>query len=119
MAIEKRNHYAIGKLLQKGANMNAMEAYWTYTPFTYAAALNEFKIVEMFLDNGADANYQYKKSLPLLALAVKQCNIKLIKLLLDNGTKTTLEDKRGDNAIASLGHCNKRDNARIGKLIKK
>ena len=117
VAVEEHNYYAIDKLLQKDADINSMEEYWTYTPFTYASARNDLKAVQMFLDKGADANYQYKKSLTLLALAVKQCNIEMIQLLLDHGASTTLKDKRGDNAIASLGHCNKKDNKKIASLI--
>ena len=117
VAVEEHNYYAIDKLLQNGADMNAMKEYWTYTPFTYASARNDLKAVQMFLDKGADANYQYKKSLTILALSVKQCNINMIKLLLDHGANAMLKDKRGDNAVASLGHCNQKKNREIAILI--
>ncbi len=118
MAVEERNYYAIEKLLQRGAKMNFKEKAWMHTPFTYALALNLVEAIEMFLKNGANANYQYNKSLTVLAIAVKQCNIDMIKLLLKNGANPKLEDKRGDSAVASLGHCNKKDNKKIEQLIK-
>ncbi|NOR54737.1 MAG: hypothetical protein GQ531_00865 [Sulfurovum sp.] len=117
VAVEEYNYYAIKKLLQRGANMNAMREYWSFTPFTYAAARNDIKAVKMFVSRGANVNYQYEKSLTILSIAVKQCNVEMIKLLLDSGANPKLADKHNDNAITSLGHCNKRENAEIENLI--
>jgi ankyrin repeat protein/uncharacterized RDD family membrane protein YckC len=118
IAVEKRNYYAMKKLLARGANMNYIDAYRTFTPFSYAVALSDTKAVKLFLKEGVDVNYQYKKSLTNLALAVKQCSIDIIKLLLSSGADSTLEDEQGDNAIKSLGQCNKKDNKIIESLIR-
>ena len=116
-AVEARNYYAIKKLIAHGANMNYTKEYRTYTPFSYAVGLSDTRAVKLFVDKGVNVNYQYKKSLTNLSLAVKQCNIDIIKLLLGSGADIVLEDKRGDNAIKSLGFCNKKDNKAIKKLI--
>jgi len=119
MAVEKRNYYAMKKLLAHGANMYYINDYRTYSPFSYAVGLSDTRAVKLFIDSGVNANHQYKKSLTALSLAVKQCNIDIIKLLLDSGADVALEDKRGDNAIKSLGNCNKKDNKTIKDLIEK
>ena len=117
ISVEERNYYAMKKLLAHGANMHYIKEYRTYSPFTYAVGLSDAKAVKLFTDEGVNVNYQYKKSFTALSLAVKQCNIALIKLLLESGANTTLEDKRGDNAVKSLGYCNKKDNKIIKDLI--
>ena len=119
IAVEERNYYAIKKLLARGANMHYIKKYRTYSPFTYAVGLSDFKAVKLFTDEGVNVNYQYKKSFTALSLAVKQCNIAIIRLLLDNGADITLEDKSGDNAVKSLGYCNKKDNKTIKSMILK
>ena len=117
IAVEERNYYAIKKLLAHGANMYYINDYRTFSPFSYTVGLSDTRAVKLFVNEGVDVNHQYKKSFTALSLAVKQCNIAIIKLLLESGANTTLEDKRGDNAVKSLGYCNEKNNKIIKDLI--
>ena len=61
VAMQYKNEYALNRLLQSGANMYAMDKHNSYSDFTWAVSGNDLKTVKIFLENGVDVNFQYKK----------------------------------------------------------
>ncbi len=120
IATAEENLYAVEQLLKYGAEMNSMDKSKTYTAFTWLISSYNvnMKIVKLFLDNGVDVNYQYKKSEPALTVAAKGCeNFQLVKLLLNHKANPKLVDKYGYNTKSALPrYC--RDKQKLAKMTK-
>jgi serum/glucocorticoid-regulated kinase 2 len=78
-------HLVHGLLKQYSINLNVDLSFTSQTPLEYVTELGDVKIVELFLDHGADANASVQRSytlggLPLL-YAVQQGNHELVEIL--------------------------------------
>ncbi len=109
VAVNKKNIYAVKTLLENGANMYAIDSWNIYNVFTEAAHTNDVEIMKIFLENGADINYQYKKSKTALTISTIGCkNFKMLKFLMENGADSNLEDAQGYTTKTILpGYCSK------------
>ena len=71
-------------LIELGANLNI------HVPFRYSAiavAIDNFEMVKVLVDNGADVNALTFTMEPLIILAIKDGNFKPVKYLIDNGAE--------------------------------
>jgi len=118
VAIYYKNEYAINRLLKSGANMYTIDEHGLYTPFTHAALMNDIKTVKLFLENGVDVNYQYKKSETALTMATKWCkNFEMVQLLLDHGANPDLIDTYNKSTRTGLSrYC--KDKEKYNKIMK-
>jgi uncharacterized RDD family membrane protein YckC len=118
VAIYYKNEYAINRLLKSGANMYTIDEYGLYTPFTHATLMNDIKTVKLFLENGVDVNYQYKKSETALTMSAKGCkNFEMVQLLLDHGANPDLIDTYNKSTRTGLSrYC--RDKEKYNKMMK-
>jgi len=118
VAMQYKNEYALNRLLQSGANMYVMDKHNSYFDFTWTVSGNDLKTVKIFLNNGVDVNFQYKKSETPLTIAAKGCNnFELVKLLLHHGAKSDIIDTYGHTTISGLSrYC--RDKEKYKKMKK-
>jgi ankyrin repeat protein len=94
-AIENNNYKAAKKALQKGAMVNSYnldEPAQIYTPLSRAVRLEEEKIVELLLQNGANPN----QTLPInnfspLMISAQRDNPVIAKMLLDYGADPNIQ----------------------------
>jgi len=105
IAVQVGNSYALEKLLENGAGMYIMDVNGLYTAFTEMLSHPhvDINMVKLFLDNGYDVNFQYKKGETALSIAVKGCDkIALVKLLLKNGANSKIMDRYQSNTILKV-----------------
>lgn len=88
-AVCTSNEDIIGKLLNKGADANALTCE-SKTPLHSAAAHESHRIVETLLDSGADINARGTYGSTPLYLACQNGRIATVKVLLERGADTTL-----------------------------
>ena len=88
------------QLLIKGTSeeINAVHPLLKKTPLMMAACLKEKKLIELLLMNGADANQECCKRLPL-HLAAEQDDEKVVQLLADNTDKIDSQDWNGHTPL--------------------
>jgi hypothetical protein len=89
-AILNRNREWVSVLLKSGVNLNFRDELGV-TPLYAAIKTNDFKVVKLLLDNGADPNFSAKMGWELfpLGFAVFKKNLEIIKLLLEKGADPT------------------------------
>lgn len=107
-------------LLSKGVPVNA-ENDFGKTALFYAIGLNNLEAVEILLKNKADVNHTYKSAVDLrndnnrideciypnlghtlrspLMHAAQNADVKMLKLLINNGAKLNITDELGFNAL--------------------
>jgi ankyrin repeat protein len=85
-------------LIDKGADINAKDSD-NLTPLIYATRGSFLQTTEFLLKNGAEVNVQSKKiGVTALMTAASLGNVKMVRLLLENGAATDLEDNDGITA---------------------
>lgn len=77
------NNNIIKLLLDNGSYIEEMDENGL-TPLSIAILLNKIDTVKFLIQNGANVNLKYKKTISLLRLALDK-DIKIIKLLIENG----------------------------------
>jgi len=96
-------------LISSGANLNAKDASWAGVPAVVAAAKNgHYEVMKLLLDSGADIDQvdnDPKATALMIAIkwsktdSAKKETEKVIKLLIDRGTSTSIKDKNGNTAL--------------------
>ncbi len=117
-----RDKRAMEILLEYGANPNSIGPNKIYTPFTEMlnSAHVDIETVNMFLEHGADVNFQYNKSETPLTIAAKGCKkFDVVSLLLKNGANPNLKDRFGYTTKTGLfRYCtDKKDLEKMLKII--
>ena len=101
--VEKANNLEIVKLLVSyGADVNAIDNY-RIPIISRAVVSRDINIIRFLIDNGADIESaespdkgsQYS-SIDLLYYPIIEGRLDIVKLLLENGAKASLEDRPGD-----------------------
>ena len=107
-AISEGNSESVKLLIEKskGLILN-VSICSSYTPLTFAIAKNNFKMVELLINAGADVSLEDGKSRLPLELAVEKNNLEIIQFLIE---KTTEQSKNHWNILSGK--------AEIKKLLK-
>ena len=92
-AIEKGDIEAVKQHLADGADVNAKEGEWGYTPLHSAVAEGHKEVAELLIANGADVNSMLKFGSTPLDLAISFKVPELADLLRKHGGKTKKELK--------------------------
>ncbi len=109
LSVIENNIYATKRLISLGADMYAMDNNMMYNPFLQAVEGANTVIVNLFIKNGVNINYQYKKSETALTLAGKGCrNYEVFKLLFESGADPDIKDEYGFTTRTGLRrYCSK------------
>ncbi|RKL33537.1 hypothetical protein BFJ72_g10053 [Fusarium proliferatum] len=86
-------------LFSRGANIN--ERYGNYSAISLATSNDHAETVELLLNFGADPNTYGINSEPILFVAARNCNLKLVKLLLQRGASAKAENSLQETPL----HC--------------
>ena len=82
------NNLEVAKmLLVSGADINAKENQWGYTPLQTATASNYKNMVIFLIEQGADLNAKDKKGRTPYSLAIEERYSEMVKLLEEKGAK--------------------------------
>ena len=102
-ALRQKDDKMIELLLKAGANPNVMEKNGLYSALSWSVSDNSISTVRLLLDNGADVNYQVKKSETALTVAAKGCKkFDMVSLLLIHGADPELMDTFKQNTLTGL-----------------
>lgn len=98
-AVRKENVELIKLILQKKANPNFITGNNKYKqiPLHIACELQNFNIIKLLIENGADTNLQNHEGKTALfeAIEVKKANKDIIRYLIQNGADIYKEDNKG------------------------
>ena len=72
--------------------------YNTNTPLCNAIAKGDLQTVKKFIEYGVNVNDTSNGLTPLM-MAARYNKVEIIKMLLDNGAKTNIEDEKGFTAL--------------------
>jgi ankyrin repeat protein len=90
-----KNHYALKRLLESGADMYALGKFGNSTPLLSAVRSNDMESVKILLDHGMDINFKHPRGNSVLDEAVIHCKKKeMIRFLRKNGAKFLITDER-------------------------
>ncbi len=88
-AIENKDKKAVESFMNKGFDLNIsynIDGYYEQVPLMRAVILEEIKIAELLIENGADINLKSDKTgTTILSQALEGKNKNLVELLLKNG----------------------------------
>eukprot|EP00051_Salpingoeca_urceolata_P013413 m.168490 g.168490 ORF g.168490 m.168490 type:complete len:313 (-) comp17789_c0_seq1:1367-2305(-) len=105
-AICSRDTKAVGRLLDEGANVNAVGLY-NQSPLHLAVTTGSADVCQLLLAHGADVNCQEKFGHTPLHWACSGNNVAVAKILLSHSPNLSLKDDDGASALhlaAVLGH---------------
>ncbi len=84
-AISQGDTESLKKFIAEGLNINQYFDFFEDTPLCLAAAIGQFDIVKLLVENGADVNARYEDGkFPLLSAARKE-HLNIMQYLIDNG----------------------------------
>ena len=102
LAVGNFGHYKgmIPLLLEAGADPNSKAALGNITRQTlHTKSEEDYRIIEMFLSHGANANFSSKTGTTPLMQAAYKGDVRLVKLFLEHGADPNLKDKQGSTAL--------------------
>jgi hypothetical protein len=89
---------AVSKLLERGANMEAVDGYGS-TALSFASEYGNEPSCKLLLRNGANVNARDENGNSVINCAAQQGKAEIMKTLLQFGANSKIEDKRGRAAL--------------------
>lgn len=93
-AVHLRRFDLVQLLVQHGADVNFKETSHGFTPLAVAVLLQDQRIAEYLLENGAQPNSRYMAVTPVFD-AVEKNNIEMFNMLISHGADAKLIDSNG------------------------
>jgi hypothetical protein len=113
-AIRSNNQDIVDLLMANGANPNGGHG----TLLFYNTHKKDLKVAEKLIELGADVNFQLNPNGPsVLQMAVRNCNLQLVDLLLKKGAKVDVPDYFANIEDTTKGN-NANDRKAIDELLK-
>ncbi|KIE05958.1 hypothetical protein NF27_CG01380 [Candidatus Jidaibacter acanthamoeba] len=88
---------SIRAFLEKGADINAQDIKYGYTPLMYSILYNKQKSYNYLITKGADLNIRSNDGKTVAHLAATANNIKAFELLIDYGVDPNIHDNQGNS----------------------
>ncbi|MBA8666888.1 ankyrin repeat domain-containing protein [Holosporaceae bacterium 'Namur'] len=88
---------SIRAFLEKGADINAQDVKYGYTPLMYSILYNKQKSYNYLITKGADLNIRSNDGKTVAHLAAIANNIKAFELLIDYGVDPNIHDNQGNS----------------------
>ena len=98
IAVRNDNEDFVKKLLDAGAQINAVSEDRGYTPVMDAVWRGNFEITKLLIEKGADLNTISKEGQSNLVLAVGADRVKICEILAKNGADPDIKDQMGMSA---------------------
>lgn len=98
-AVQKGDVVRVQQLLEKGADANACEDTWGWTPLHNAVQAGRVDIVNLLLSHGADPHRRKKNGATPFIIAGIQGDVKLLEILLSCGADVNECDENGFTAF--------------------
>ena len=115
VAISSNNQAIVDILMANGANPNGGHG----TLLFYNTHKESLKVAEKLIELGADVNFQLTPNGPsVLQMAVRNCNLQLVDLLLKKGAKIDVPDHFVTNIEDTTKGNNANDRKAIDELLK-
>lgn len=123
VAAEYNHHSVVSYLLTQGASPN-IKNQWLQTPLSQASwRFADSKMIELLIQNGADADAQDDKGFTPLHRAAGRNKVEILRALVDNGANPDIETPRGYTPLMYAAYKGKIDAVAIllesGASIKK
>ncbi len=101
-AITKNETDMAQKLMEYGADVNALSTSQKFSPLMYAAALSNETIMDALLQKNANVNQINSNGQTALTLAIQDANESTIKKLLDNKADVNVVSKSGETPLTYM-----------------
>ncbi|AIF81595.1 hypothetical protein I862_05205 [endosymbiont of Acanthamoeba sp. UWC8] len=88
---------SIKAFLEKGADINAQDVKYGYTPLMYSILYNKQKSYNYLITKGADLSIRSNDGKTVAHLAATANNIKAFELLIDYGVDPNIHDNQGNS----------------------
>ncbi|MEL6926151.1 MAG: ankyrin repeat domain-containing protein, partial [Bacteroidota bacterium] len=111
-AVREGNTDFIAKMIDSGKSVNARYSTRKYTLLHYAIKNNQFEIVKLLLDKGADKEMVYDNQTPLM-YAIKNQHTKIINLLIGKGASINALNDHRQSALFYVAKYGTINNARL------
>ncbi|WP_341823067.1 ankyrin repeat domain-containing protein [Wolbachia endosymbiont (group A) of Clivina fossor] len=113
LAVLKNNKRIVETLIQKGADVNAVDIY-NHDPLYYAISQGNTRMVEVLIKSGANVKKKYNDGSTPLHHAILNHKTKIVEHLINNGADVNALDKKGKTPLYLAG----RDTKMISILMK-
>ena len=114
MACESGYDQVVGKLIDKGANIEKHDNVWGFTPLMWAVAKRQPNIVKQLIWQGANVNEVDKKQKSVLMIAVTKDASDILPLLVDQGAQINYKT---DQSLTALALASVLENKSLSKYL--
>lgn len=118
IAVDEGNFDEVKNLLQSGYSLDAFDDL-DYTPFHYACKNEDYEMMDMLLENGANINAYNESKIgeTPLGLVAATCSFELARYLIDKGADPTIKGWMQITALNTASKRKKAEGKRVYELL--